>query len=392
MAGIAIEGVSKTYPDGTTAVAGVDLEIADGSFTVLVGPSGCGKTTLLRMIAGLEPISGGTLRIGGDVVNTVPPQDRDVAMVFQSYALYPHMTVARNMAYGLRQRRVPKAEIEACVRRAARTLDLEPLLHRKPAALSGGQRQRVAMGRAIVREPQAFLMDEPLSNLDAKLRTQMRAEIAQLQQRLGTTTVYVTHDQVEAMTLGDRVAVMRDGVLLQCAEPQELYERPSSVFVAGFMGSPPMNVFAATLQRGERGLRIAFGGETLDVPDAAVARHPGLAALVDRRVAVGIRPEDVAVREGAAPPGRVLTLPLRLHEVLGRGVDLHFALEGAALPDGGSGLPEREELHAGEAPLLVRAEAGRVADVAVGDPVSLEVAVERLRFFDAASGRTLAES
>src|SRR6478672_7120130 len=240
MAAVPFEAIKKVYPDGTLAIPGLDLEIGDGEFMVLVGPSGCGKTTALRMVAGLEEISGGVLRIGDRVVNHVPSRDRDIAMVFQSYALYPHLSVFENIAFGLRVKKVPKDEIERRVEDAARVLDLEPFLKRKPRALSGGQRQRVAMGRAIVRQPQAFLMDEPLSNLDAKLRVQMRAEIKKLQSDLGVTSIYVTHDQVEAMTMGDRVAVMRKGELQQVASPEELYDRPQNMFVAGFIGSPAM--------------------------------------------------------------------------------------------------------------------------------------------------------
>src|SRR5919201_191239 len=266
MATVRLEQVSKIYPDGTTAVSDVDLAIEDREFMVLVGPSGCGKTTALRMVAGLEEISKGVVRIGERVVNYVPSRDRDIAMVFQSYALYPHLSVYENIAFGLKIKKVPKAEIDRRVREAARILDLEPYLKRKPRALSGGQRQRVAMGRAIVREPAAFLMDEPLSNLDAKLRVQMRAEIAGLQRDLGVTTIYVTHDQVEAMTMGDRVAVMRKGQLQQVADPQTLYDRPVNLFVGGFIGSPAMNMVEATLERRNGGLAVAAGSQriTLD--------------------------------------------------------------------------------------------------------------------------------
>ena len=263
MAGVTFQGVSKIYPDGTRAVNDLNLGINDGEFMVLVGPSGCGKTTALRMVAGLEDISEGQLKIGERVVNFVPPRDRDIAMVFQSYALYPHLTVYDNIAFGLKLKKMPKAEIDKRVQNAAQVLGLEGFLDKKPRALSGGQRQRVAMGRAIVREPAAFLMDEPLSNLDAKLRVQMRAEIAKLQSDLGTTTVYVTHDQVEAMTMGDRVAVMRKGELQQVAEPQELYDRPLNLFVGGFIGSPSMNLVEATLERADGGL-VAVGGQPAD--------------------------------------------------------------------------------------------------------------------------------
>src|SRR5438045_561056 len=263
MAAVSFEGVTKTYPDGTTAVDGLDLDIEDGEFMVLVGPSGCGKTTALRMVAGLEDISRGVLKIGDRVVNHVPSRDRDIAMVFQSYALYPHLSVYDNIAFGLRIKKLPKDEIERRVQNAARILGLDPFLQRKPRALSGGQRQRVAMGRAIVREPSAFLMDEPLSNLDAKLRVQMRAEIAGLQHDLGVTTIYVTHDQVEAMTMGDRVAVMRKGELQQVADPQTLYDEPVNLFVGGFIGSPSMNMLEATLERQNGGLFAKVGAQSI---------------------------------------------------------------------------------------------------------------------------------
>src|SRR5438477_8752110 len=274
MASVTFDQVSKIYPDGTTAVSDLDLAIEDREFMVLVGPSGCGKTTALRMVAGLEEISKGVVRIGERVVNYVPSRDRDIAMVFQSYALYPHLSVYENIAFGLRVKKVPKDEIDRRVNNAARILDLEPFLKRKPRALSGGQRQRVAMGRAIVREPQAFLMDEPLSNLDAKLRVQMRAEISRLQHDLGVTTIYVTHDQVEAMTMGDRVAVIRKGELQQVEAPQYLYEHPVNLFVAGFIGSPAMNLTEATLSRSNGSLDVEFGGFHLALPDDIGTTRP----------------------------------------------------------------------------------------------------------------------
>src|SRR5438128_8464919 len=276
MAQVAFERVSKVYPDGYRAVSDVNLDIRDGEFMVLVGPSGCGKTTALRMVAGLEDISEGQLRIGERIVNHVPSRDRDIAMVFQSYALYPHLSVYENIAFGLRLKKIPKEEVDKRVHDAARILDLEPFLKRKPRALSGGQRQRVAMGRAIVRQPQAFLMDEPLSNLDAKLRVQMRAEIAKLQHDLGVTTIYVTHDQVEAMTMGTRVAVMRKGELQQVAEPQELYDRPVNLFVGGFIGSPAMNMLETTLARENGGLAANAGSQSIALGDETLAAHPAL--------------------------------------------------------------------------------------------------------------------
>ncbi len=303
MAQVAFDRVSKIYPDGTRAVNDVSLEIADGEFMVLVGPSGCGKTTALRMVAGLEEISEGTLKIGERVVNYVPSRDRDIAMVFQSYALYPHLSVYENIAFGLRLKKMPKSEIDARVQRAASLLGLEDLLKRKPRALSGGQRQRVAMGRAIVREPAAFLMDEPLSNLDAKLRVQTRAEIAKLQSDLDVTTIYVTHDQVEAMTMGDRVAVMRKGELQQVADPQTLYDRPVNLFVGGFIGSPAMNLLDATVEASNGSLSAKIGTQTLALGAETLNARPALRSYVGKQVIIGIRPEDLedAALETGAP-------------------------------------------------------------------------------------------
>ena len=294
MAVVAFDAVSKVYPDGTRAVSSMDLEVGDQEFVVLVGPSGCGKTTALRMVAGLEEISEGRLRIGERVVNDVPPRDRDIAMVFQSYALYPHLSVYENIAFGLRLKKVPKDEIDRRVRNAANVLDLTQWLQRKPRNLSGGQRQRVAMGRAIVREPAAFLMDEPLSNLDAKLRVAMRAEIARLQDELGVTTIYVTHDQVEAMTMGDRVAVMRRGELQQVAPPQELYDRPVNVFVGGFIGSPAMNLLQGRIEDGDgRGPVLRLGEQTLALDRELLEERPALRAWMGRDLIAGIRPEEL---------------------------------------------------------------------------------------------------
>src|SRR3954452_14229586 len=286
MASVSFEEVSKLFGDGTRAVDRLDLDIADGEVMVFVGPSGCGKTTALRMVAGLEDISGGVVRIGERVVNDLSPKSRDIAMVFQSYALYPHLTVRDNIAFPLKIAKVPKDEIRRRVAEAARILDLEPYLQRKPRALSGGQRQRVAMGRAIVREPAVFLLDEPLSNLDAKLRVQMRADIKKLQDDLGTTTIYVTHDQVEAMTMGDRVAVMRKGELQQVAPPQELYDRPANIFVAGFIGSPAMNMLEADVERSADGVELVLGDARLSIDLARLGSYAGAT------VVVGIRPED----------------------------------------------------------------------------------------------------
>src|SRR5215210_5642271 len=308
MAGVSFDDVSKIYPDGTRAVNDIDLGIDDGEFMVLVGPSGCGKTTALRMVAGLEDISEGVLKIGERVVNHVPSRDRDIAMVFQSYALYPHLSVYDNIAFGLKLKKVPKAEIDKRVQNAADVLGLEAFLKRKPRALSGGQRQRVAMGRAIVREPQAFLMDEPLSNLDAKLRVQMRAEIAKLQSDLGTTTVYVTHDQVEAMTMGDRVAVMRKGELQQVAAPQELYDHPVNLFVGGFIGSPAMNVLEARLEQSDGSLAVALGDQHVGLEEATLNERPALRDYTGREIVLGIRPEnleDAALANGAPDDRRL---------------------------------------------------------------------------------------
>jgi multiple sugar transport system ATP-binding protein len=326
VADIVLEQVTKRYPDGALAVDKVDLEIADGEFVILVGPSGCGKSTTLNMIAGLEDISEGELRIGGKLVNNIAPKDRDIAMVFQSYALYPHMTVRDNMAFALKLAKTPQSVIDQKVDEAARVLDLTQHLDRKPANLSGGQRQRVAMGRAIVRDPQAFLMDEPLSNLDAKLRVQMRTEVSRLQKRLATTTVYVTHDQTEAMTLGDRVAVMRSGVLQQVGPPQELYNDPANLFVAGFIGSPAMNFMPAKLEQGK--LRTKLGDiELADEMRWSLEQRAG-----NRDVILGVRPENF--EDAALVPADVLShgvtfsVTVDVLESMGSDVFAYFTLEG----------------------------------------------------------------
>jgi multiple sugar transport system ATP-binding protein len=331
VAGVTLDGVSKVYPDGTKAVDNLSLGIEDGEFMVLVGPSGCGKTTALRMVAGLEEISQGVIRIGERVVNYVPSRDRDIAMVFQSYALYPHLSVYENIAFGLRVKKVKKDEIDRRVREAAHILDLEPFLKRKPRALSGGQRQRVAMGRAIVRQPQAFLMDEPLSNLDAKLRVQMRAEISRLQDGLGVTTIYVTHDQVEAMTMGDRVAVIRKGELQQVADPQTLYDRPVNLFVAGFIGSPAMNMLEARLERTNGNLVAAVGEQRLAVDAEVLEARPALTGYAGRAVVLGIRPEHLedAALVPDSPPDRRLRGRVELREALGSEIMAHLSIEAA---------------------------------------------------------------
>jgi multiple sugar transport system ATP-binding protein len=329
MAAIVLDGVSKVYADGTTAVSDLTLDVRDEEFIVLVGPSGCGKTTALRMVAGLESITYGTIAIGDQVVNTVPPKERDIAMVFQNYALYPHMSVYDNMAFGLKLRKLSKQEIDRRVREAAEILGLVEFLERKPKALSGGQRQRGAMGRAIVREPQAFLMDEPLSNLDAKLRVQMRAEVSRLQSDLGVTTIYVTHDQVEAMTMGDRVAVLKKGELQQVDAPQFLYDHPRNLFVAGFIGSPAMNMVEADLARRDGGMFVNFGTTSLRVDEEVVSERPGIKAYEGKRVIAGIRPENIedASIMPSIPEDRRMKVDIVLREALGAEVLVHFAVD-----------------------------------------------------------------
>jgi multiple sugar transport system ATP-binding protein len=328
VAPVTLEQVTKVYPNGFEAVHELDLEVAEGEFMVLVGPSGCGKTTALRMVAGLEEITEGTLRIGDRIVNDVEPKERDVAMVFQNYALYPHMTVAQNIGFGLRLRSVPRSEIRQKVAEAAGLLGLTEWLDRRPSQLSGGQRQRVAMGRAIVREPSVFLMDEPLSNLDAKLRGQMRAEIARIQRRLGVATLYVTHDQVEAMTMGDRVAVLRAGVLQQCDKPQALYDKPKNLFVAGFMGSPAMNLFEATI--GEEATSVMIGSQEIKLPASLQLLRPALREYARRAVVVGIRPEDFPLLDAELPANSesaVFEGNVELVEALGSELLVHFTTD-----------------------------------------------------------------
>jgi multiple sugar transport system ATP-binding protein len=329
VASVSFDDVAKLYPDGTRAVSGFDLDITDGEFMVLVGPSGSGKTTALRMVAGLEEISEGVVLIGDRVVNHVPSRDRDIAMVFQSYALYPHLTVYDNIAFGLRLQKLKKKEIERRVQEVARILGVEQLLKRKPRALSGGQRQRVAMGRAIVRQPHAFLMDEPLSNLDAKLRVQLRAELARLLDGLGTTTIYVTHDQVEALTMGDRVAVMRRGELEQVDTPQQLYDRPVNVFVGGFIGSPAMNMVEARLEPSNGTLAAAVGSQRIVFGDEKLNAHPALRAYEGRTIILGIRPEDLedAALAPETAPDRRLRGSVVLREALGSEIVAHFDID-----------------------------------------------------------------
>jgi multiple sugar transport system ATP-binding protein len=397
VAAIELQEVSKVYPDGTRAVDAVDLTIEDGSLIVLVGPSGCGKTTLLRMVAGLEQITSGTIEIGSRVVNDVAAKDRDIAMVFQNYALYPHMTVYDNMAFGLKLRKLDKDEIRRRTSAAAKTLGLDGLLERRPSQLSGGQRQRVAMGRALVREPAAFLMDEPLSNLDAKLRVQMRAEILRIQRQFGTTTIYVTHDQIEAMTMGDLVAVMRGGVLQQAASPQELYASPVNLFVAGFIGSPAMNLVEADFRRRESGFEVAFGGQTLSVPDDAVDRRPGLQAYEGRRVILGIRPESLedASLARSAPDDRRLRVTAELCESVGPEVYVHFSVDEPAVQTGelqeiaeDAGVEDEVGLEHGRTRFVGRLDPATTA--AEGRPIELAVDTAGLHYFDVETGRAIA--
>jgi multiple sugar transport system ATP-binding protein len=400
MAEIALHDVSKVFADGTEAVHSLDLQVPDGKLIVLVGPSGCGKTTVLRMIAGLEDLSGGRIVIGGRVVNEVPPGDRDVAMVFQNYALYPHMTVYQNMALSLRIRKIKKDEMNRRVREAAKVLHLDELLNKRPRELSGGQRQRVAMGRAIVREPQAFLMDEPLSNLDAKLRVQMRAEILRIQQDLRVTTVYVTHDQTEAMTLGDLVAVMKRGVLQQVASPQELYMDPANLFVGGFIGSPAMNLVEATVSLVDGGTFVEFAGMRLLVPAEVVAARPALAAFRGRTLILGIRPEhmdDAALVPGSDPNSR-LPVVIDLREGLGSDVYLHFSIDAPpvftedtrelAADVDEKALDELKE-QASEHRTAFIARASPETRARVGDSQEIHVDTRKLYFFDPETGRSI---
>ena len=390
MAGVTFESVSKIYADGTRAVSDMDLEIEDGEFMVLVGPSGCGKTTALRMVAGLEDISEGVLRIGDRVVNHVAPKDRDIAMVFQSYALYPHLSVYENIAFGLRLKKVAKDEVDRRVQEAARILGLEPFLKRKPRALSGGQRQRVAMGRAIVRQPQAFLMDEPLSNLDAKLRVQMRAEIAKIQSDLGVTTVYVTHDQVEAMTMGDRVAVMRKGELMQVASPQELYDHPVNLFVGGFIGSPAMNMLEATLESSNGRMSAVVGSYEVGLGEETLSQRPALREYAGKMVIIGIRPEDLedAALATDTPADRRLRGDVVLREALGAEVMVHFTVDARpALTEDVRELARDvgEEVEAGPTTTMV-GRFGPRTGVRVGEAAEVAVDTRALHFFDPDTG------
>jgi multiple sugar transport system ATP-binding protein len=396
LATITLSGVGKVYEDGTRAITDLSMNIENGELIVFVGPSGCGKTTALRMVAGLERITEGDIRIGDRVVNDVPPRDRDVAMVFQSYALYPHLSVRSNIAFGLTLRRTPKAEVNRRVEEAARILGLTEYLDRKPRNLSGGQRQRVAMGRAIVREPHAFLMDEPLSNLDAKLRVQTRAEIARIQRDLSVTTIYVTHDQIEAMTLGHRVAVLRKGVLQQIAPPQFLYDHPVNLFVGGFIGSPAMNFIEATLRRSDAGFSVVAGPHTLEVPAQVVATRPALPDFVDRRLIVGIRPEDLedAALDPAAFETNTLECLAELVEPLGSDLLVHLTvdippIEGnedvVELAEESEDIP-LEEL--GDRTELVARFSPR-SSVRQGNRIKVSVDTGQLHFFDTETGAAI---
>ena len=384
MATVSLENVNKVYDNGFQAIHDLSLDINDGEFLVLVGPSGCGKSTALRMIAGLEQITSGEMRIGDRVVNEVEPKDRDIAMVFQNYALYPHMTVFDNIGFSLKLAKVPKEEIDQRVRRAAEILELTTYLDRKPGQLSGGQRQRVAMGRAIVRQPAAFLMDEPLSNLDAKLRVQMRAEIASLQRNLGVTTFYVTHDQVEAMTMGDRVAVIKDGVLQQVDTPQNLYDRPENVFVAAFIGSPSMNLYEGRIGVSGDRITATIGSQSVTLSDAVVAKRPALRGYDGRQIIVGIRPEDFEDVEFApdTPADQRLSAPVRHIEALGSEIMVHFTLDATTVD---SGDPDAVEERQGEDQANAVGRFNPRSRVRAGASISIAVTTENMHFFDSDS-------
>ena len=400
MAEIELTHIDKVYEGSEApAVRDLSLQIADGEFMVLVGPSGCGKTTALRMVAGLEDITEGELRIGGRVVNDVPPRGRDIAFVFQNYALYPHMTVYDNMAFGLKLARVDKSTRDERVRQAARTLGLEEFLARKPRALSGGQRQRVAMGRAIVREPQAFLMDEPLSNLDAKLRVSMRAELARLQRDLCVTTVYVTHDQTEAMTMGDRIAVIRKGELQQVGSPTELFNHPCNLFVAEFIGSPSMNLVETTLHQENDSLFADIGGQPLLIDPQTLRDRPALRGYAGKRLIVGVRPQDFEVgASGAAQRGCRLAAKIELVEALGTETNLHFCIDAPPVitdevrelaADLGQDEAIRFEQRAGQARNELIARVDPRTEVRVGETVDLSVDTAQLHFFDRSTGEVI---
>jgi len=393
MAQIMLDQVDKVYPGGVRAIDGLNLGISDGEFMVLVGPSGCGKSTALRSIAGLEEITSGTISIGGRVVNDLPPKDRDIAMVFQNYALYPHMTVEQNLAFGLQQRKTPKDEIRRRVAEVAKMLGIEDYLKRKPAALSGGQRQRVAMGRAIVREPQAFLMDEPLSNLDAKLRVSMRASLSQLHERLGVTTVYVTHDQVEAMTLGQRVCVLREGKLQQVDTPQALYNSPVNLFVAGFIGSPAMNFAAARLVRDD-GPAVAFAGHKLAIADKLVSSRPGLDSYFDRDVILGVRPSDFEDGALAEPAWARMPVRVSVTEELGSEIHVIFTIDAppvqhASISEARADDGDDEAIPLADNKTLWTARVAARSGIKPSSDTTLAVDTSNLQFFDPATGLSI---
>jgi multiple sugar transport system ATP-binding protein len=407
VASITFDRVTKEFPDGTVAVDDLSLDVSDGEFTVVVGPSGSGKSTALRMVAGLEAATSGTLRIGPRVVNDVPPRQRDIAMVFQSYALYPHMTVAQNLAFALNMQRLPKPSVRERLTRVAERLAIDELLGRRPGQLSGGQRQRVALGRAIVRQPQAFLMDEPLSNLDAKLRVEMRAYLQELHRELGTTIMYVTHDQTEALTMGDRVAVMRDGRLEQVASPQELYDHPVNLFVAGFIGSPAMNILRGVLMRcgGDDRLQVRFGDQAIALPERVTKARPQLHQFLGDEVLLGVRPEALSLADppdpstppdpsdASEPP--VIELPVVLTELLGSDVLVHVQTEDSGVPsarqldaveDSGmstAAVAAKQDRNGHGMRLAARLPAG--SRVAVGERVRLAIEPDRVHFFDPVS-------
>jgi multiple sugar transport system ATP-binding protein len=396
VAEVSFASVGKVYPDGTRAVRELDLDVTDGEFIVLVGPSGCGKTTALRMVAGLEEISEGEIRIGERVVNDLEPGERDVAMVFQNYALYPHMSVFDNIAFGLRMRKVPRGEIDRRVNEIGRVLGLEDMLRRRPRQLSGGQRQRVAMGRAIVRNPSVFLMDEPLSNLDARLRVQMRAEIARIQRELGATTIYVTHDQVEAMTMGDRVAVMRKGELQQTDEPQRLYDTPANLFVASFIGSPAMNLVQAKVAERNGALAVAVGDQELTVPPDVASAHAGLARYEGRTVGLGVRPEHVG--DGARDGGTRLLGTVVLTEALGSERLVHVEVPGTPVVtdevlevavDADAAVAEtlKSEERERRTEFVARFDASARAQP--GETVEMAVRTDKAHFFDLETGAAI---
>ena len=394
MSEVKFEHVDKSFDNGAKVILDLNLEARSSEFLVLVGPSGCGKTTALRMVAGLENVTNGTISIGGRVVNDLTSKDRDIAMVFQNYALYPHLSVADNIAFGLRLRKEPKERISERVAWAAKLLDLEPYLNRRPKELSGGQRQRVAMGRAIVRQPKVFLMDEPLSNLDAKLRVQMRAEISNLQKQLETTTIYVTHDQVEAMTMGDRVAVMSMGILQQVGDPHEIYDSPANLFVAGFIGTPPMNLFEATLQKIGEDMNLVLAGQSMKLPTNTIARYPKVKEYAGRKIVVGVRAEDVHLAN-TKPNLTSINAKMKLVEVLGSSQIAYMRIDAVKVKTSitaksssqGAGLENTEEASSFDTN-LVAFFPPRIP-LRLGENVAIVFDSDNMHFFDLESGIAL---